>query len=246
MLLLLAVLALVGVSCGRDRRQSVSVAVAANFTEPAKAIAESFRNETGSEAVLSFGSTGQLYAQISQDAPFQVFLAADDEAPRKAVDEGFADGGTLTTYAIGRIVLYSPGLDLSGGEAVLREGRFEKIALANPDTAPYGKAALETLKALGLDDRFGARIVRGNNIAQTFQFVDSGNAEIGFVAQSQVIGKPPSSIWVVPQALYSPIRQDAVLTARGASSDEARAFLEFLKGPEARTIVSSYGYGLAE
>ena len=177
-------------ACGsRHEPASAHVAVAANFTDAAKEIAQAFEQKSGNHAILSFGSTGQLFAQITQDAPFEVFLAADEETPRKTVDGGFGQAGSIFTYAVGKLVLFSATLDLTNGEAVLREGTFEKIAIANPATAPYGAAAMEALKSLGLDAKLAGKIVQGNNVAQAFQFAETGNAELGFVALSQTIGE---------------------------------------------------------
>jgi molybdate transport system substrate-binding protein len=220
------------------------VAVAANFTEPAKEIAAVFKAKTGHEAVLSFGSTGQFYTQITQDAPFQVFLSADAEHPRKAVDAGFAMGESRFTYAIGKLVLWSRTPDLIKGEETLKAGGFAKLAIANPALAPYGAAAGETMKALGVYEALRPKIVQGNNIAQTYQFVVTGNAELGFVALSQLAGKEGGSRWVVPQTLYAPIKQDAVLLSKGASNKAATAFMAFLKSPEARGIIAKYGYAI--
>ncbi|MBK1623999.1 molybdate ABC transporter substrate-binding protein [Afifella marina] len=222
-----------------------NVAVAANFTEAAKEIAAAFKEKTGDEAALSFGSTGQLYTQISQDAPFEVFLAADDERPAKAVSEGYAVEGSAFTYAIGKIVLWSTDADLVSGEDTLRSGDFNKISIANPTTAPYGAAAVETMKALGVYDDLEPKIVQGNNIAQAFQFVQTGNAELGFVALSQIAANSEGSRWEVPVDLYTPIKQDAVLLKKGEESAAAKAFLDFLKGPEAGAIIEKYGYGTA-
>jgi len=227
--------------CSVKEQPAVHVAVAANFTEPAKEITQIFEKKTGWKAVLSFGSTGQLFTQITQDAPFEVFVAAD-QTPQRALLDGLAVDGTLFTYAIGKIALYSPSLDLSNGEEVLREGKFEKVAIANPTTAPYGAAAVEVMKSLGLYEKLQPKIVQGNNIAQTFQFVESGNAELGFVALSQVIGRAPTSTWIVPDVHYSPIRQDAVLLKRGADNESAREFIAFLKSPEALAVIEKYGY----
>ena len=168
------------------RAGETNVAVAANFTDAANEIAAVFKEKTGHEAVLSFGSTGQFYTQITQDAPFEVFLAADDERPRKAVEEGFAVPGSQFTYAIGTLVLWSQDPDLVQGEQTLKNGDFTKIAIANPEAAPYGAAAVQTMKALGVYDQLEPKIVQGNNISQTFQFVETGNAELGFVALAQV------------------------------------------------------------
>lgn len=223
--------------------KEVRVAVAANFTAAAKDIGILFAKATGHRTVFSFGSTGQLYTQITQGAPFDVFLAADRARPEKAIAEGFAVGGSRFTYATGRIVLFSADKSLVRGEATLRAGNFTRLAIANPTTAPYGSAAVEALRALGVYDAVRGRIVQGNNLAQTFQFIDSGNAELGFVALSQLTGNMEGSKWVVPQTLYSVIAQDAVLLERGKANDAALAFLWFLKGPEARVVKERFGYG---
>jgi molybdate transport system substrate-binding protein len=225
------------------RAGETNVAVAANFTDAASEIAAVFKEKTGHEAVLSFGSTGQFYTQITQDAPFEVFLAADDERPRKAVEEGFAVPGSQFTYAIGTLVLWSQDPDLVQGEQTLQDGDFAKIAIANPEAAPYGAAAVQTMRALGVYDQLEPKIVQGNNISQTFQFVETGNAELGFVALAQVARSAEGSRWVVPDRLHKPIRQDAVLLQKGADSEAARAFVEFLKGPEAAAIIGKFGYG---
>jgi molybdate transport system substrate-binding protein len=221
----------------------INVAVAANFTEPSKEIAQLFESKTGHKAVLSFGATGQFYTQITQAAPFQVFLSADQSTPRKLVDNGFAAADSLFTYAVGKIVLFSANAELVKGEETLRDGKFNKIAIADPVTAPYGAAAIAAMKTLGVYDKLSGKIVQGSNIAQTFQFVDTGNAELGFVALSQVIGRQNGSRWVVPANLYTPIRQDAVLLKSGAGNEAARAFVAFLKGQEAVAVIQKYGYG---
>jgi molybdate transport system substrate-binding protein len=219
-----------------------NVAVAANFTEPAKEIAQLFEGKTGQKAILSFGATGQFYTQITQAAPFQILLSADQSTPKKLADEGLAVADSLFTYAVGKLVLFSANPGLVTGEQTLRDGKFNKIALANPTTAPYGAAAVETMKALDVYDALAGKIVQGNNIAQTFQFIDTGNAELGFVALSQVITKPGGSRWIVSANLYTPIRQDAVLLRSGVDSEVAKAFLAFLKGPEANAVIERYGY----
>ncbi len=224
----------------------INVAVAANFTEPAKEIAALFERRTGNKVVFSFGASGQFYTQITQDAPFQVFLSADQERPEKAVSEGFAVPGTRFTYAVGKLVLWSRDPNLVKGESTLKDGTFTKIAIANPVAAPYGTAAIETMKALHVYETLQPKIVQGNSIAQTFQFIDTGNAELGFVALSQVIERKEGSRWLVSNNLYSPIKQDAVLLKKGADVEAAKAFLEFLKGPEAAAIESKFGYGTPE
>jgi molybdate transport system substrate-binding protein len=221
-----------------------NVAVAANFTDAANEIATAFQQKTGHQAVLSFGSSGQLYTQITQDAPFQIMLSADEARPKKLVADGLAVADSRFTYAIGKLVLWSKTKGLVKGEATLKAGAFSKLAIANPTAAPYGAAAVETLKALKVYETLQPKIVQGNNIAQTFQFVETGNAELGLVALSQIAGEPSGSRWLVPQALYTPIRQDAVLLKKGAGNEAAAAFLAFLKGPEARAIIERYGYGV--
>jgi molybdate transport system substrate-binding protein len=221
-----------------------NIAVAANFTDAAKEIAVAFKAKTGHEAVLSFGATGALYIQITQDAPFEILLSADTERPKKLVDEGLGIAASRFTYAVGKLVLWSKNADLIKGEETLKSGAFTKVAIANPTTAPYGAAAVETLKALKLDQVVQPKIVQGNSIAQTFQFIDTGNAELGFIALSQLAGKTEGSRWMVPQTLYSPIKQDAVLLKKGASSEAAAAFMTFLKGAEARAIIEKYGYAI--
>jgi molybdate transport system substrate-binding protein len=225
---------------------AINVAVAANFTEPVKEIAALFERKTGNKVLFSFGASGQFYGQITQYAPFQVFLSADQERPEKVVREGFAVPGTQFTYAVGKLVLWSSDPNLVKGESTLKDGTFTKIAIANPVAAPYGTAAVEAIKALHVYDALQPKIVTGNSIAQTFQFIDTGNAELGFVALSQVIGRTDGSRWLVSSNLYSPIKQDAVLLKKGADVEAAKAFLEFLKGPEAVAIAMKFGYGTPE
>ena len=219
-----------------------TVAVAANFTDAAKEIAAAYKAKTGNDAVLSFGASGQFYSQITQGAPFEVFLSADDERPKKAIAEGFGVEGTAFTYAIGKLVLWSKQPGLVQGEATLSKASFDKLSICNPVAAPYGAAAVETMKALRLYDALEPKLVVGANISQAFQFVQTGNAEIGFVALSQVIDDKAGSKWMVPQNLYAPIRQDAVLLKRGAGNEAAAGFLTFLRGPEATAIIQRYGY----
>jgi len=220
------------------------VAVAANFTAPAKDIAAAFKAKTGHEAALSFGASGQFYAQIQQGAPFQVFLSADADRPKAAIDAGLAVADSRFTYAIGKLVLWSKSLDVSKGDEALKANGFAKLAIANPKAAPYGAAAVEAMTKLGVYDAIQPKIVQGASIGQAFEFVDTGNAELGFVALSQVTDVTAGSRWMVPQALYAPIRQDAVLLKTGADDEASKAFLAFLKGPEARAIIEKYGYAL--
>lgn len=221
---------------------ALNAAVAANFTAVAEELARLFTAETGHEVALSFGSTGQLYAQISQGAPFDVFLAADAARPGITISEGFGVEGTDFIYAMGRLVLYSPSVALEDGVAVLEGGAFEALAIADPIAAPYGAAAVETLRALGLFEALSGRFVTGENISQTLQFVETGNAEIGFVAASQVLGK--SHQWLVPEELHAPIAQGAVLLAEGADNEAAIAFLDFLRGPVAVAVIEASGYSV--
>lgn len=222
-----------------------NVAIAANFTGPAEEIAAAFNAATGDTVMLSFGATGALYTQITQGAPFTVFLSADNKRPTTAVSEGFGVEGTVFTYAVGNSVLYSPLIEVTDGEAVLRANAFTHIAIADPNTAPYGAAAMEVLAAFGLTDAVRSKIVTGENITQTQQFIDSGNAELGFVALSQVIDKPATEVWRVPAGLYTPILQDAVLLKTGENDAVAKAFIAFLRTGEAHAIIEKYGYEIA-
>ena len=224
----------------------VHVAVAANFTAPIKQIAAEFEKETGHKVVLSFGASGKFYAQIKNGAPFQLFLSADDEKPAQLVKDGLAVANSRFTYAIGTLVLWSakPGFVDAKGE-VLSKGTVNKIAIANPKLAPYGTAAIELLTKRGLLAAIAPKFVQGENISQTFQFVSTGNAELGFIALSQVMkdGKVTSgSAWIVPGALHSPIRQDAVLLAVGKDNAAAKALLDYVKSDKAKKIIRSYGY----
>jgi molybdate transport system substrate-binding protein len=219
-----------------------NVAVAANFTEPAREITQLFESRTAHKVTLSFGATGQFYTQMTQAAPFEAFLAADESTPKRLVDGSLAVADSLFTYAVGKLVLFSGQTGLVSGEQTLRDPKFTKMAIANPVTAPYGAAAVETMKALGVYEVLSGKIVQGNDIAQTFQFVDTGNAEVGFVALSQVIMRPGGSRWIVPANLYRPIRQDAALLRSGAENECAKGFLAFLKGPEANTVIEKFGY----
>lgn len=221
----------------------VPVAVAANFTEPAKEIAAAFEKATGDKVVLSFGASGAFYTQISHGAPFQVFLSADAERPKKADEEGFSVPGTRFTYAVGRLMLYSakPGLVDERGK-VLSSGKFAKIAIAEPSAAPYGEAAVEAMKKLKLYDTLEPKIVKGSSIAQAYQFVVTGAADMGFVAMSQVVMEKGGSRWLVPSTLHAPIDQQAVLLKTGAGNPAAAAFLKFLKSRPALAIIKRYGY----
>lgn len=224
----------------------VNVAVAANFTAPMKQIAADFEKATGHKVVLSFGASGKFYAQIKNGAPFQLFLSADDEKPVQLEKDGLVVPGSRFTYAVGTLVLWSakPGFVDAKGE-VLRTGTYAKLAVANPKLAPYGLAAIETLTKLGLLATIQPKFVQGENISQTHQFISTGNAELGFVALSQVMkdGKiPAGSAWVVPSALHTPIRQDAVLLSTGKGNPAAEELAAYLKSDKVKTIIRSYGY----
>ncbi len=225
------------------RAGEVHVAVATNFAKAARALGAAFTAETGHRAVLSDGSTGKLYAQIVSGAPFQVFLAADVERPRRLEAEGRAVAGTRFAYAFGRLVLWSPDPARITGETALTSDDFRYLAIANPELAPYGAAARELLQQLDLWDRLQRRIVRGEDIGQAFQFVATGNAELGLVALSQVSGRGGSQ-WIVPPDRYAPIEQQAVLLEPGRDDPAAHAFLEFLRGDAARAQIERAGYGV--
>jgi molybdate transport system substrate-binding protein len=224
----------------------VTIAVAANFTAPIKEIAEAFEKETGHKVVTSLGPTGGLYTQIKNGAPFEIFLAADDSTPAKLESEGEIAPGSRFTYAIGKLVLWSPqeGYVDEQGE-VLQKNDFKHLSIANPKTAPYGLAATQVLDRLGLSESVRAKLVEGGNITQAYQFVATGNAELGFVALSQVYkdGKiTGGSAWMVPDDMYEPIRQDAVILKKGADNPAAQALVDYLKGPQAAKVITAYGY----
>ena len=230
------------------RAGEVMVAVAANFTAPMQKIALAFEQETGHKAILSFGSTGGFYAQIKNGAPFQILLSADDETPLKLEKEGLGVAGSRFTYAIGKLVLWSkqPGLVDEKGE-VLKGGKFERIAVANPKLAPYGAAAIETMTRLGVLQALQPKLVQGENIAQAYQFVASENAQLGFVALSQVMsdGKiAQGSGWMVPASLHTPIQQDAILLSKGADNPAAKALMAFLRTDKMQALIRNYGYAL--
>ncbi|TPQ24657.1 molybdate ABC transporter substrate-binding protein [Methylomonas koyamae] len=230
--------------------ETALVAVAANFTKPMNEIAQVFEKTSGHTAKLSFGSSGKFVAQFENGAPFEVFLSADDKSPLKLEESGLAVSGSRFTYAVGKLVLWSATVDFVDSQGqVLNSGKFKHIALADPKLAPYGAAAIDTLTNLGLLDKLQPTFVHGENIAQTYQFVSSGNAELGFVALSQVMenGKIGSgSGWTVPTNLYKPILQDAVLLNNGRDNPAAKALLEFLKTAPARAIIEKYGYSLPQ
>jgi molybdate transport system substrate-binding protein len=241
-------IAVAALSAGSALADEVQVAVAANFTAPIQAIAKDFEKDTGHKLVASFGATGQFYTQIKNGAPFEVFLAADDTTPAKLESENETVKGSRFTYAVGTLALWSAkeGYVDDKGQ-VLKGNQYQHLSIANPKAAPYGLAATQTLDKLGLTDATKARIVEGQSIAQAYQFVQTGNAELGFVALSQVFkdGKLTSgSAWIVPADLHEPIKQDAVILNKGKDSPAAKALMEYLKGPKAAAVIKSYGYEL--
>jgi molybdate transport system substrate-binding protein len=223
-----------------------TIAVAANFTDATRDLVPLFEQTTGHYVKVSFGSTGKLYSQIENGAPYEVFLAADDKRPAKVENDGLAVSGTRFTYAQGKLALWSssPGL-FKDGEVYLTQNAFKRVAIANPKTAPYGLAAQQVMEHLGMWDMLQSKIVRGDSIAQTFQFVATGNAQVGFVAFSQVKAWSgvKGSFWEIPANYHGPIAQQAVLLKNGEDNPAAKAFLEFLKSPKAREVITSYGYG---
>ena len=239
-------LILTALLAGAAHADTVSVAVAANFTAPMQKIAAEFAKDTGHKAELSFGATGKFYAQISNGAPFGVLLAADDTTPAKIAREGKGVADSRFTYAVGKLVLWSKQdgyVDAQG--AVLKTGKFQHVAIANPKLAPYGLAAEQTLTQLGLLEQIKLKFVQGENIGQTYQFAATGNAELGFVALSQVMedGKIKSgSAWLVPSSMHEPIRQDAIVLNTAKDNAAAKALMDYLRGDKARAIITSYGY----
>ena len=225
----------------------ISVAVAANFTVPMQIIVAGFEKESGHKVQAAYGATGKFYAQIRNGAPFEVLLAADDETPARLIKDNAAVAGSQFTYATGKLVLWSakPAI-VDGAGAVLKNGGFNHLAIANPKLAPYGAAAVEVMKALGAYESIQPKIVTGENIAQTHQFIGTGNALLGFVALSQVLkdGKIEGSSWIVPARLYAPIRQDAVILEKGKGKPAAEALLKYLKSDKARAVIRSSGYEL--
>ncbi|HEY9026141.1 MAG TPA: molybdate ABC transporter substrate-binding protein [Burkholderiaceae bacterium] len=230
------------------RADEVQVAVAANFSAAAQRIAAQFEKDTGHTVKLSFGATGKFYAQIEAGAPFDVLLAADQATPAKLVTEGKAVPATLHTYAIGKLVLWSADPALVDGEgAVLKSDKWKHLSVADAKLAPYGQAARETLAALKLTDGVQPRIVTAENIGQALQFVQTGNAELGFVALGQVQppdgSRPAGSMWIVPASLYAPIRQDAVVIASTRVGKAATQFVDYLASDKARVVIKACGYG---
>lgn len=246
LLIVLSAIGLVFAATGSAHAEQVSVAVAANFTAPMQKIAAAFEADTGHKAELSFGATGKFYAQITNGAPFQILLSADDTTPAKLEREGKVVANSRFTYAIGTLVLWSAKegyVDDKG--AVLKNGDFKHLAIANPKLAPYGLAATQVMDKLGLTPTLQPRFVQGENIAQTYQFVATGNAQLGFVALSQVMvdGRiAQGSAWQVPADMHEPIRQDAALLETGKGNAAATALMQYLKTDKAKSIIKSYGY----
>jgi len=233
------------VSVPRAFADQVQVAVAANFVPAFKDIAAEFEKSSGHTVQTTAGSSGKFYAQIKNGAPFEVFFSADDERPKLLEEEGMAVKGSRFTYAVGRLVLWSPDAALVTGEETLKSGKFKHLAIANPKTAPYGAAAMQVLTKLGLWDGLQSKLVMGENLGQTSGFLESGNAEVGFIALSQVLDdklKGRGSRWDVPANLHEPLRQDAVLLVKGEKNAAAVSLMEFMHGPKAKAIVERYGY----
>lgn len=232
--------------CGPATGAEISVAVASNFAGTMRELAGAFERQTGHHVTLAFGSSGKIYAQVRHGAPFQLFFSADQAKPAALEEAGLAVPGSRITYAVGALALWSPDpsrVDPQG--QVLQSGDFDRLAIANPRLAPYGAAALEAIQALGLEHQLRDKLVQGENIAQAYQFVATGNSELGLVALSQILedGRlKAGSAWIVPERLHSPIRQDAVLLTRGEKVPAARQLLQFMGSDEARKIIHSHGY----
>ncbi len=243
LLLTLLAASMLTMGAGQAIADEIHIAVASNFTHTIKVLGRRFEENSGHKVTFSFGSTGKHYAQIKHGAPFHALFAADVKRPQLLDKEGIALPGSRFTYAIGKIVLWSPKNGVVDAQGkVLQQGTFRHLAIASPKLAPYGRAARQVLLELGIWDTLQGRMVRGENIGQTFQFVKSGNAELGFIALSQI--KHPArviegSLWEVPQSLYSPIEQQVVLLRE---SDAARAFLTFVKSDESLEIMRGFGY----
>lgn len=245
--LVCAVLASWLMAASPAQADTISVAVASNFAAPMHRIAAEFERDTGHKVLVSTGATGMFYAQIKNGAPYEVLLAADADTPARLVKEDSAVAASQFTYAVGRLVLWSPRAGVvDGAGSVLKRGAFEHIALANAKLAPFGAAAVQAMKALGIFAALEPKFVTGENINQAYQFVSSGNALIGFVALSQVLkdGKIEGSAWIVPAHLHQPIRQDAVILEKGRGHPAAEALMKYLKGEKAGAVIKAYGYEL--
>ena len=248
-ILSLALLAFPQILLTAASAEEVHVAVAANFRATLSEIVRNFERDTNHTALINSGSSGKYYAQIKHGAPFDVFFSADAIRPQRLEEEGLAVQGSRFTYAIGRLTLWSADSSMIKGEGptILSNGRFEHLAMANPKTAPYGRAAKRTLEALRLWNHVKGRVVQGENIGQAFHFIYSQNAQLGFVALSQVLDPKihgAGSRWDVPENLHEPLRQQAILLLHGQHNTAAQAFLDYVKGRKARTIIEQFGYGL--
>lgn len=227
--------------------EQVLVAVAANFVPPFREIAIEFETATGHTVRVAAGSSGNFYSQIKNGAPFDVFFSADMDHPKRLEDEGLGVKDSRVTYAIGRVVLWSPNAGLIKGEETLRSNNFKRLAIANPKTAPYGLAAMQAMQTLDLWESVQPKIVMGENLGQTMGFIESGNADLGFVALSQVLDpkiKGRGSRWDVPTHLHEPIKQDVIVLTKGKDNPAARALLAFVNSPHVQTIIERYGYKL--
>ena len=227
--------------------EQVLVAVAANFLPPFREIAIEFETATGHNVRVATGSSGNFYSQIKNGAPFDVFFSADMDHPKRLEDEGLGVKDSRVTYAIGRVVLWSPNAGLIKGEETLRSNNFKRLAIANPKTAPYGLAAMQAMQTLDLWESVQPKIVMGENLGQTMGFIESGNADLGFVALSQVLDpkiKGRGSRWDVPTHLHEPIKQDVIVLTKGKDNPAARALLAFVNSPHVQTIIERYGYKL--
>ena len=247
------IISISAVACATAKAEEVTVAVAANFAAPMQKIAQAFEQDTGHKALLAFGATGKFYAQIKNGAPFAVLLSADDETPTRLEKEGVAVAGTRFTYAVGRLALWSKNASLvdDKGQVLLSnatdKNSFKKLAIADPKLAPYGAAAMEVLDRLGVIAKVRPKLVQADSIGQAFQFVMTENAELGFVALSQISidGRiTQGSAWVVPQNLYTPLKQDAVLLPLGKNSAAALALMKYMRTDRAQAIIRAYGYTL--
>lgn len=228
------------------KKEKVSIAVAGNFLKPLKVLAEKFESKTKYKVAISVGSTGKLYAQITNGAPFELFLSADQKRPTQLISQKLAIKNSLFTYAIGSLVLWSSDQERidSGGE-LLSSPDLKHLAIANPNVSPYGEQTIQALKALGVYNQLKNKFVQGQNLGQTFQYISSGNIQQGIIAESQVTLKgeiTSGSIWILPKHLYQPIKQDAVLLEKGRYNPAAKAFIDYLKTPEAVKIINSFGY----
>ena len=242
----LLILPLLFCPCLSATAETITIAVASNFIVTMDTLVNEFEAESGHEVQVSYGSSGRIYAQIINGAPFDMFFSADQEKPELLEENGQAVRGSRFSYAIGTLVLWSKNssLNLNQGE-ILRQGNFNKLSMANPRLAPYGVAAVQVLAYLGVEDATRDKWVLGENIAQAYQFVETGNADLGFVALSQVMvsgSLKAGSVWFIPTEQYSPIRQDVVLLTRGQNKQAAVEFLDFLQSSQARSIIEDYGY----